>query len=84
MRPGRPEGGIIEGAAVNGTTLRKIVPEPPLVASRGARARGAAFETLYTRYAQSTFAFFLPYEGPPTPREQGPTSVPTPSEDQRS
>jgi len=32
----------------------------------------------------TTFAFFLPYEGPPTPREQGPTSVPTPSEDQRS
>ena len=50
---------------MNGTTLRKTVPEPPLVAPRGARARGAAFETLYTRYAQSTFAFFLRKVGSP-------------------
>jgi RNA polymerase sigma-70 factor (ECF subfamily) len=39
--------------------LRKTVSDPPLVLPRDARARGVAFETLYTRYAQSTFAFFL-------------------------
>jgi len=50
---------------VNGTTLRKTVSEPPLVAPRGARARGVAFETLYTRYARSTFAFFLRKVGSP-------------------
>jgi PAS domain S-box-containing protein len=30
----------------------------------------------------TTFAFFLPYEGPSAPREQGPTSVPKLPEDQ--
>jgi signal transduction histidine kinase len=32
----------------------------------------------------TTFAFFLPYEGPPAPREEGPTAVPTLPEDQRT
>ena len=29
----------------------------------------------------ATFAFFLPYEGPPPPREAGPTAVPKPPEE---